>query len=173
MKRFPVEVPESVANGAVGTNFVRTTITKQKGEEEDPILMLHGFDSSLLEFRRLMPKLGELGAEAYAVDVLGWGFTDVAGVNSFGAGVSTFSEEIVALGMSTVLPPSREQSIAHRVKSGTNMLTWRVTAVVLITGADETKPQKRFSIVKATYRSPTDSTIVDVYNTPTHIVSTF
>lgn len=96
MNRFPVEVPESVANRAVGTNFVRTINavpnTKQEGMEEDPILMLHGFDSSLLEFRRLMPKLAELGAEAYAVDVLGWGFTDVAGVNSFGAGASSFPE---------------------------------------------------------------------------------
>lgn len=90
MKRVPVAVPESVANGAIGTNFVRTTDhkggSKEDGEEENPILMLHGFDSSLLEFRRLMPKLGELGAEAYAVDVLGWGFTQLSGVSSFGAG---------------------------------------------------------------------------------------
>ncbi|CAN0313590.1 unnamed protein product, partial [Hapterophycus canaliculatus] len=79
MQRFPVEVPVSIARGAIGTNFVQT-----EGEDaNDPILMLHGFDSSLLEFRRLLPKLGELGAEAYAVDVLGWGFTDLAGVTSF------------------------------------------------------------------------------------------
>lgn len=90
MQRVPVTVPESVADGAIGTNFVRTTDpkagSKADGEGEDPILMLHGFDSSLLEFRRLMPKLGELGAEAYAVDVLGWGFTQLSGVSSFGAG---------------------------------------------------------------------------------------
>lgn len=90
MKRVPVTVPESVAPGAIGTNFVRTTAlkagSKTDGEGEDPILMLHGFDSSLLEFRRLMPELGELGAEAYAVDVLGWGFTELSGVSSFGAG---------------------------------------------------------------------------------------
>lgn len=82
MRRFPVEVPASVSTGAIGTNFVQTGT--QGGD--DPILMLHGFDSSLLEFRRLIPKLGELGADAYAVDVLGWGFTDLAGVTSFGAG---------------------------------------------------------------------------------------
>lgn len=90
MQRVPVTVPEFVADGAIGTNFVRTTDpkagSKTDGEGEDPILMLHGFDSSLLEFRRLMPKLGELGAEAYAVDVLGWGFTQLSGVSSFGAG---------------------------------------------------------------------------------------
>lgn len=84
MQRFPVEVPASIARGAIGTNFVQTEAKAEDGE--DPILMLHGFDSSLLEFRRLLPKLGELGAEAYAVDVLGWGFTDLAGVSSFDAG---------------------------------------------------------------------------------------
>ncbi|CAM9144883.1 unnamed protein product [Laminaria digitata] len=84
MRRVPVSVPESMApSAAIGTNFVETGTGGAKGE--DPILMLHGFDSSLLEFRRLMPKLGELGADAYAVDVLGWGFTDLAGVSLFGA----------------------------------------------------------------------------------------
>ncbi|CAN0471014.1 unnamed protein product [Ectocarpus sp. 12 AP-2014] len=86
MRRFPLEVPESVAKGEIGTNFVQTDESTGK-QGEDPILMLHGFDSSLLEFRRLLPKLGELGAEAYAVDVLGWGFTDLASgeIKSFGA----------------------------------------------------------------------------------------
>lgn len=87
MRRFPVEVPESVAKGEIGTNFVQTD--EPDGQQgDDPILMLHGFDSSLLEFRRLLPKLGELGAEAYAVDVLGWGFTDLVSgeIKSFGAG---------------------------------------------------------------------------------------
>lgn len=108
MRRFAVEVPGSVANRAVGTNFVRTTNPvggTKKGEGEDPILMLHGFDSSLLEFRRLMPKLGELGAEAYAVDVLGWGFTNLEGVNSFGAGVSSPRENSFVQAISTVLAP--------------------------------------------------------------------
>ncbi len=90
MQRFPVQVPESFADGPIGTNFVGPKASKKEakngGEGEDPILMLHGFDSSLLEFRRLLPKLEDLGAEAYAVDVLGWGFTQLAGVSSFGAG---------------------------------------------------------------------------------------
>eukprot|EP00903_Cladosiphon_okamuranus_P010652 g10072.t2 len=87
MQRAPITVPDSVADGAIGTNFVRTNpkAGSKGGEREDPILMLHGFDSSLLEFRRLMPKLGQLGAEVFAVDVLGWGFTQLSGVSSFGA----------------------------------------------------------------------------------------
>lgn len=84
-------VPERLSPSPIGTNFVAAT----GGENsEDPILMLHGFDSSLLEFRRLLPKLKELGADAYAVDVLGWGFTDLSGVSSFGAGTITFPVHI-------------------------------------------------------------------------------
>lgn len=37
--------------------------------------MLHGFDSSCLEYRRLLPILEARGAEAWAIDMLGWGFT--------------------------------------------------------------------------------------------------
>ncbi len=36
-----------------------------------PILLLHGFDSSLLEFRRLFPRLAAGGAEVWAVDLAG------------------------------------------------------------------------------------------------------
>lgn len=44
---------------------------KSQNPTTNPIVMLHGFDSSSLEFRRLLPKLEAAGAEAYAVDVLG------------------------------------------------------------------------------------------------------
>lgn len=79
-----MNVPEFVSPVPIGTNFVRIETASEN--EQDPMLFLHGFDSSLLEFRRLLPKLGEMGADAYAVDVLGWGFTDLAEVSSFSAG---------------------------------------------------------------------------------------
>ena len=41
---------------------------------EPPLLLLHGFDSSLLEFYRLMPELAPLG-ERWALDLVGFGFT--------------------------------------------------------------------------------------------------
>ncbi len=47
----------------------------QQGKGNTPILLLHGFDSSLLEFRRLMPLLAET-QEVYAVDLLGFGFSE-------------------------------------------------------------------------------------------------
>jgi len=49
------------------------------GDASKPaLLMLHGFDSSCLEFRRLFPLLEE-EFSVYAVDVLGWGFTNSKG----------------------------------------------------------------------------------------------
>ena len=40
-----------------------------------PLLLIHGFDSSVLEFRRLLPHLAA-HCETWAVDLLGFGFTD-------------------------------------------------------------------------------------------------
>ncbi|NEP16989.1 MAG: alpha/beta fold hydrolase [Leptolyngbya sp. SIO4C1] len=40
-----------------------------------PLLLLHGFDSSLFEFRRLVPLLAEQ-FQVWAVDLLGFGFSD-------------------------------------------------------------------------------------------------
>ncbi len=44
-----------------------------------------GFDSSCLEYRRLGPKLAALGIDTYAVDLLGWGYSQLNDVNSFSA----------------------------------------------------------------------------------------
>jgi len=54
---------------AIATSFVR------QGEGNTPILLLHGFDSSVLEFRRLIPLLA-VQNETWAVDLLGFGFSD-------------------------------------------------------------------------------------------------
>ncbi|MBD2055533.1 alpha/beta hydrolase [Oculatella sp. FACHB-28] len=40
-----------------------------------PIVLLHGFDSSLLEFRRILPLLAE-HHQVWAIDLLGFGFTE-------------------------------------------------------------------------------------------------
>ncbi|MGK7956759.1 MAG: alpha/beta fold hydrolase [Crocosphaera sp.] len=44
------------------------------GEGNTPILLLHGFDSSLLEYRRLLPILSQ-HYQTWAIDLLGFGFT--------------------------------------------------------------------------------------------------
>jgi pimeloyl-ACP methyl ester carboxylesterase len=53
---------------------IATTYVKQ-GSGGTPILLLNGFDSSLLEYRRLLPLLAEK-KETWAVDLLGFGFTN-------------------------------------------------------------------------------------------------
>jgi hypothetical protein len=44
-------------NPTVDTAFVRSWIKAETSRNHKPILLLHGFDSSMLEFRRLLPKL--------------------------------------------------------------------------------------------------------------------
>ncbi|WP_414621383.1 alpha/beta fold hydrolase [Calothrix sp. CCY 0018] len=46
-----------------------------QGNNGIPILLLHGFESSLLEFRLLIPLLADKN-ETWAVDLLGFGFTE-------------------------------------------------------------------------------------------------
>lgn len=79
--------------------FIRTSAPPS--EVSPPIVLLHGFDSSCLEFRRLMPELEEMGVEAYALDVLGWGFTDTS--NMMSVGVEAKREHLFAF-LQTVLP---------------------------------------------------------------------
>ncbi len=58
-----------LSDRAIATTFVR------RGTGDPAILLLHGFDSSVLEFRRLLPKLASK-TETIAVDLLGFGFGD-------------------------------------------------------------------------------------------------
>ncbi len=58
----------------LGDEAIATTYVQQ-GIGHPPILLLHGFDSSVLEFRRLQPLLAN-HCSTWAVDLLGFGFTD-------------------------------------------------------------------------------------------------
>lgn len=58
-----------LADVAIPTAYVAGT----DGGSTPPLLLIPGFDSSLLEFRRLLPLLG---SQAWAVDLLGFGFSD-------------------------------------------------------------------------------------------------
>lgn len=61
-------------NTSLGIEAIATTYVQQ-GQGGTPILLLHGFDSSLFEFRRLLPLLAQ-HSETWAVDILGFGFTE-------------------------------------------------------------------------------------------------
>ncbi len=64
-----IPIPTPLIDRPILTTYVR------QGNGNTPILLLHGFDSSVLEFRRLMPILAAEN-ETIAVDLLGFGFSD-------------------------------------------------------------------------------------------------
>ncbi len=67
LKRQSITIPSN--KQPVATSYIH------QGTGGTPILLLHGFDSSVLEFFRLIPLLGDRN-ETWAVDLLGFGFTE-------------------------------------------------------------------------------------------------
>ncbi|XP_010939161.1 alpha/beta hydrolase domain-containing protein VTE7 isoform X2 [Elaeis guineensis] len=71
IERLPVKV--SFTNSPIMSSCVKPS--QKRGKE--PIVLLHGFDSSCLEWRYTLPLLDDAGLETWAVDILGWGFSDL------------------------------------------------------------------------------------------------
>jgi pimeloyl-ACP methyl ester carboxylesterase len=69
----PVMVPEWAFT--VQTATIHTATIQNPSGDRSPLLLLHGFDSSVLEFRRLFPLLSQV-RETWAIDLLGFGFSD-------------------------------------------------------------------------------------------------
>lgn len=73
-----VELAQQIRQTFVKTDLsdrpIPTTFVRQ-GQGQPPLLLLHGFDSSVLEFRRLIPHLATF-RETWAIDLLGFGFSD-------------------------------------------------------------------------------------------------
>ncbi|MGB5962030.1 MAG: alpha/beta hydrolase [Coleofasciculaceae cyanobacterium] len=67
IQQIPITTP--LNQEPIATTYVR------QGNGGTPILLLHGFDSSVFEFRRLLPQLA-LQNETWTVDLLGFGFTE-------------------------------------------------------------------------------------------------
>jgi len=81
IEQIPIMTP--LSEQPVATTYVR------QGSGGTPILLLHGFDSSVLEFRRLLPLLAAQN-ETWAVDLLGFGFTErLAGIAFSPAAIKT------------------------------------------------------------------------------------
>ncbi|XP_059317215.1 alpha/beta hydrolase domain-containing protein VTE7 isoform X1 [Lycium ferocissimum] len=66
-------LPVNLSNGCVMSSCVKPI----EQTEANPVVLLHGFDSSCLEWRYTFPMLEEAGLETWAVDILGWGFSDL------------------------------------------------------------------------------------------------
>jgi pimeloyl-ACP methyl ester carboxylesterase len=73
-----IALAQSIQSQAIATPLanqpINTTYVHQ-GSGGVPILLIHGFDSSVLEFRRLLPLLAAEN-ETWAMDLLGFGFTE-------------------------------------------------------------------------------------------------
>uniref|UniRef100_A0A7C8YL29 AB hydrolase-1 domain-containing protein n=1 Tax=Opuntia streptacantha TaxID=393608 RepID=A0A7C8YL29_OPUST len=71
IERLPVTMTSS--DSCVMSSCIRPSIQGKT----DPVVLLHGFDSSCLEWRCTFPLLEKGGAECWALDILGWGFSDL------------------------------------------------------------------------------------------------
>ena len=73
-----VELAKNIRQALIKTDWsdrpIATSYVHQ-GQGQQPLLLLHGFDSSILEFRRFIPHLATF-RETWAIDLLGFGFTD-------------------------------------------------------------------------------------------------
>lgn len=76
---FARSIERQAITTPLSKQVIATTYVRQ-GNGGTPILLLHGFDSSVLEFRRLLPLLAAKN-ETWAVDLLGFGFTDRIGIS--------------------------------------------------------------------------------------------
>ncbi len=70
---FAKQIQQDSISTPLSKDSIATTYINQ-GQGSTPILLIHGFDSSLLEFRRLIPLLAKRQS-TWAVDLLGFGFT--------------------------------------------------------------------------------------------------
>ncbi len=70
-----VQVPFQQGSTAIATAYIHHNPAPSTSATNVPILLLHGFDSSLLEFRRLIPRLAD-SQEIWAIDLFGSGFTE-------------------------------------------------------------------------------------------------
>lgn len=129
IETFPVVVDESISSAPVPTTYVKFASTaapatsktsnaasqgrvslvdfftfkpasKVKTEKKPPLLLLHGFDSSVLEFRRIAALLAEGDRDVYILDILGWGFSDTNSVADVKpdaklAHIKSFIEQVV------------------------------------------------------------------------------
>lgn len=87
MKRVFVPIDRDVSDsGMVGISYIYWEGDRKATRQKlCPVLLVHGFDSSSLEYRRLGPRLAALGVDVYCVDLLGWGYSQLENVKSFSA----------------------------------------------------------------------------------------
>eukprot|EP00249_Psilotum_nudum_P008605 c21399_g1_i1 orf=98-1270(+) len=78
IQRLPVQI--SLMELPIMTSCV---VASKNCSDSPPVVLLHGFDSSCLEWRYTYPLLEANNIECWAVDILGWGFSQSDGLSSF------------------------------------------------------------------------------------------
>ncbi|XP_030485192.2 alpha/beta hydrolase domain-containing protein VTE7 [Cannabis sativa] len=73
IQRLPVQLEFEDSRSCIMSSCVKPL----KENEANPVVLLHCFDSSCLEWRCALPLLENAGLETWAIDVLGWGFSDL------------------------------------------------------------------------------------------------
>ncbi|KAG4116359.1 hypothetical protein ERO13_D12G164700v2 [Gossypium hirsutum] len=76
IERLPVNV--SFSEKSIMSSCVKPLIQSN----QNPVVLLHSFDSSCLEWRYTFPLLEEAGLETWAIDILGWGFSNLERIKS-------------------------------------------------------------------------------------------
>ncbi|KMT08949.1 hypothetical protein BVRB_6g136630 [Beta vulgaris subsp. vulgaris] len=71
IEQLPVQV--SFSDACIMSSCIRPSVQGKTS----PVVLLHGFDSSCLEWRCVYPLLEEAGTESWAIDILGWGFSNL------------------------------------------------------------------------------------------------
>ncbi|GMJ09565.1 hypothetical protein like AT1G13820 [Hibiscus trionum] len=71
-------LPVSFSEKSIMSSCVKPLIQSK----QNPVVLLHGFDSSCLEWRYTFPLLEESGLETWVVDILGWGFSNLERIQS-------------------------------------------------------------------------------------------
>ncbi|XWS64186.1 hypothetical protein CRYUN_Cryun06bG0164800 [Craigia yunnanensis] len=76
IERLPINV--NFSENSIMSSCVKPLVQSK----QNPVVLLHGFDSSCLEWRYTFPLLEEAGLETWAVDILGWGFSNLERLGS-------------------------------------------------------------------------------------------
>ncbi|MCO5606169.1 hypothetical protein L7F22_060356 [Adiantum nelumboides] len=79
IRRLPVQT--SLTENPIMTSCVKPRVLDQ---DLPPVLLLHGFDSSCLEWKNTYPRLERANIECWAFDILGWGFSYSEDLSSVG-----------------------------------------------------------------------------------------
>ncbi|RZR78517.1 hypothetical protein BHM03_00003912 [Ensete ventricosum] len=114
IERLPVKI--SFSTSSIMSSCVKPL--QERGTE--PVVLLHGFDSSCLEWRYSYPLLEGAGIDTWAVDILGWGFSDLQMVPP--CNVAAKREHLYQVGRLHCLQPWWEDATVDFMLSGDSTL---------------------------------------------------